>query len=262
MATGRVHLEATATGAVHEFAHAALYIGGVDFYCVLRPYGGPRRFKAATTRLWEQFATGSLLTLLRAAQDEFGPEEFDLQHVLPRGRQRILEHVFAELIYRFDEQYSRLYEDNRGTIEQLQESGFQMPAELTAAAEFTLGWRLEQEVRKQHRSLDPQAYRRAREIVEEAHRRGFSIQRPSVSRTFEEMMLEAVRRVAQQPDPEVIAPALALVQLSRDLRMTPSLEQAQEAIYPVLVSGRQAAAEPLAALAAALGFSPKLMTSG
>ncbi len=262
MATGRVHLEANATGGAQEFAYAALYIGGVDFYCVLRPYGGTRRFKAAVERLWGQFATGSLLTLLRAAQDEFGPEEYDLQHVLPRGRQRILETVFADLIHRFDDQYSRLYEDNVGTMEQLQESGFQMPPELTAAAEFTLGWRLEQEVRKQHRSLDPQAYRRAREIVEEAHQRGFAIQRPSVSRTFEEMILEAVRRVAQQADADVVAPALALLQLSRDLRMTPNLDQAQEAIYPVLVSTHPAPAEPLAALAAAMGFSPKLVASG
>ncbi len=262
MATGRVRLEATATGGAQEFTHAALYIGGVDFYCVLRPYGGPRRFKAAVTRLWDQFAAGSLLTLLRTAQDEFGPEEYDLQHVLPRGRQRILEHVFADLIFRFDEQYSRLYEDNRGTIEQLQESGFRMPDELTAAAEFALGWRLEQEVRKQHRSLDPQAYRRAREVVEEAHRRGFNIHRASVSRTFEEMILEAVRRVAQQPDPDLVAPVLALIQLSRDLRMTPNLEQAQEAIYPVLVSTRHEAADPMAALAAALGFSPKFIASG
>jgi alpha-amylase/alpha-mannosidase (GH57 family) len=259
MATGRVHLEAAATGRAQEFMHAALYIGGVDFYCVLRPYSGPRRFKAAVERLWEQFATGSLLTLLRVSQDEFGPEEYDLRHVLPRGRQRILEHVFADLINRFDEQYSRLYEDNRGVIEQLREAGFRLPPELAAAAEFALGWRLEQEVRSQRRSQDPQAYRRAREIVEEAHRGEFNIQRESVRRTFEEMILESVRRVAQQPDTDAIAAALALVQLSRDLRMTPDLTHAQEAIYPILVAPRQPPTPELVALATAIGLSPRLI---
>jgi hypothetical protein len=262
LATGRVRLEAAATGHSHEFMHAALYIGGVDFYCVLRPYTGARRFKAAVDRLWEQFSAGALLTLLRVSQEEFGPEEYDLQHVLPRGRQRILEHVFADLIHRFDEQYSRLYEDNRGVIEQLQESGFQMPPELTAAAEFAIGWRLEQEVRKQQRSLNPETYRGARDIVEEAHRRQFNIQRPSVSRTFEEMILQAVRRVAQQPDLDTVASASTLLQLSRDLRMTPVLDRAQEALYPVLLSSQLEAVEPLAALAAALGFAPKLTQPG
>jgi hypothetical protein len=262
MATGRVRLEAAATGRAHEFMHAALYIGGVDFYCVLRPYSGDRRFKAAAERLWGQFGTGSLLTLLRVSQDEFGPEEYDLRHVLPRGRQRILEHVFADLIHRFDDQYSRLYEDNRAIIEQLRDSGFQMPPELTAAAEFALGWRLEQEVRNQRRSLDPEAYRNARNIVEEAHRRDFVVQRPSVRRTFEEMVLEAVRRVAQQPDNDTVAAALALVRLSQDLRMTPDLEPAQEAIYPILVSSQHAGVESLTALAVAIGFSAKLTQPG
>ncbi|HEX7928703.1 MAG TPA: DUF3536 domain-containing protein [bacterium] len=262
MATGRVHLEGAATGRVHEFMHAALYIGGVDFYCVLRPYSGDRRFKAAEDRLWTEFANGSLLTLLRVSQDEFGPEEYDLQHVLPRGRQRILEHVFADLIQRFDDQYSRLYEDNRAIIEQLRDAGFEMPPELTAAAEFALGWRLEQEVRKQRRSVDPETYRTARNIVDEASARGFNIQRASVRRTFEEMVLEAVRRVARQPDQDSVAAALALVHLSRDLRMTPNLEPAQEVLYPVLVSSEAGASDALTALASAIGFAPKLTQQG
>jgi hypothetical protein len=137
-----------------------------------------------------------------------------------------------------------------------------MPPELTAAAEFALGWRLEQEVRNQRRSLDPETYRNARSIVEEAHGRAFNIQRPSVRRTFEEMLLEAVRRVAQQPDQDTVGAALALVQLSHDLRMTPNLEPAQEVLYPILVSSHQAASESLTALAVAFEFAPNLVRRG
>jgi len=253
LATGQLKLESSATGRLYAFMHAALYIGGVDFYCVLRPMAGPKRFRAAVAKTWEHFASGSLLTLLRLIQEEFGPEEFGLQHALPRSRQRILEQVFGSMIGHYYEQYARLYDDNRRIMDHLQQSGFQLPRELTAAAEFTLAYRFEQEVLRQQGSMDPQAYGKARELALEAQRRGCAVERPSVNRAFEEKVTALVRRVAEDPQDDTVRGALAMLELCREMRLAPRLDLAQEAFFEALPP-RKAVTGLMAQLALALGL--------
>ena len=44
LATGRIALEVTTTGKRHDFAVAALHLGGIDFYAALKPYPGDDEF--------------------------------------------------------------------------------------------------------------------------------------------------------------------------------------------------------------------------
>ncbi|MBI4083075.1 MAG: DUF3536 domain-containing protein [Candidatus Lambdaproteobacteria bacterium] len=259
MSTCQLMLESLETGRRDEYAVASMYLGGVDFYCVLRPFSNPSRFRTSTTQLWESFATASLPALLRIAQKGFGPDEFGLEHLLPEGRQRIAEIVFGNMVHRFSEQYARLYEDNRRGIEMLQEAGFEVPAELRAAAEFTLGRRFEDEIRSQHKSLDQAAYAQAVEIAGEAAHHGYQFDRSAANALFSALIEGIVELAAAQLQEENLRTALAMTMLTRKLRLTPNLERPQEIVYEALMRLSGTVPEALAELAALLGLAPGIV---
>ncbi len=258
LATGRLTLEAPATGRRHEFSLAAMHFGDIDYYCAIKPSEGPESFRASAERLWSQFRTASLPRLLRLAQDEFGPGEFGLEALLPQGQGQLSESVFGRLVSRFLEEYEHLYRENRRVVERLQEIGFHPPAELRAAAELTLSRRLEAELRALRRGGGD--HRKAFDIASEAARLGYRINRASVSRIFEETLTEAARLVLADPGPEKLQTALVLVALGRKLGLEANLERAQEAVYEALGDGRTAS-EEMRELGELLGLSPSALAS-
>jgi alpha-amylase/alpha-mannosidase (GH57 family) len=227
--TGRLALEERTTGRRSEFALAAMHFGEVDYYCALRPFESAELLEAAASKLWSQFRTASLAVLLRVAQEQFGPEEFGLEALLPEGRGRVSRRVFGDLVSRFLEEYERMYEESRRVVERLQEIGFQPPRELRLAAEMTMGRRLERELREQRRGAGD--YRAAVEIAREAAAYGFPFDRAPVTRVFEETVTDAAHTVAERPTPENIRSARSLIELGRELGLEANLERAQEVIY-------------------------------
>ncbi|HUJ73471.1 MAG TPA: DUF3536 domain-containing protein, partial [bacterium] len=262
LATGQLKVQALAIGGEFDFNFAAVYFGGLDFYCVLRPHRDERTLSEATDRIWQQFASGSLLSILRLAQSEFGPDEYGLEDVLPDGRQQILEHVFGNLIDHFYDQYARLYEDNRQIINLLHESGFELPRELSVAAEFTLSHRFEEEIARQQGNRSPEAYAQAMQIAEEAARHGYQIEGPRARRAFEAMIESGVRLAVAEPTIPNLDTVTELLRLCRELRISPDLQRAQEAFYLALPSMKGGPQEHIAAFGLALGMSPKLTDHG
>ncbi|HEX8136816.1 MAG TPA: DUF3536 domain-containing protein [Pyrinomonadaceae bacterium] len=264
LSTERLELEAGATGRLYDYALASMHFGDVDFYCVLQPFPGAQRFQQAAASLWAQFRASSLPSILRLAQEQFGPTEYGLEHLLPAGRERIAEILFGQMVERFSEEYEFLYKSNRRNIEMLQGAGFELPTELRAAAEFTIGRRFEEEIRKHAQSQDASDYRRALEIANEVAQHGYRIDRDGVRRTFEEMILRAVLSALSAPSTENVQRPLMLVKLARKLKLEANLEQAQEAVYEALRDASPAvssspAPEALHELAGVLGLAPGLL---
>lgn len=257
LTTCRILLESIATGARHDLAAAALHLGGVDFYCVLRPFPGDDAFEAAADRLWEIFPTASLPMLVRVAQAEFGPAEFGLDHLLPEGRHRLAATVVDKLTDRFAEQYDRLYEDHKRIIDNLQEIGFELPPELRAAAEFALGRRLEQAIRQQGESPHPADYERAIDVAADVARRGYAIDRTASRALFQARIDQAVRKAVADPTEGNVDEVLAILTLSEQLDLVLDLDTAQELVYD---TGSPTNERPagLARLASALGLTSLL----
>jgi len=257
--TGRLALEARATGARHEFALAAMHFGEVDYYCALSPAAGPAAYEEAAARLWSQFRTGSLPALLRTALAEFGPGEYGVEALLPQARGRLPESVFGRLVDRFMEEYERLYEENRRVIERLQEIGFKPPRELRSAAELTIGRRLEAELRRQ-----PDVggdYGLALEIAGEAARHGYRVERAPINRLFEERLTSAARLAVERPTPQSLAAARDLLAVGRCLGLEANLERAQETVYEAVRAGVDAPAG-LLDFALDLGLAPAALAPG
>jgi alpha-amylase/alpha-mannosidase (GH57 family) len=272
MCTSRVELQSMRTRRRHHHAVAALHLGGIDFYAVVKEQpiddGQPKRgtsvsrggpggatFAASAQRLWNAFSSASLPALLRRAAIEFGPHEFGLEHLLPDSRERISEQIFASLLRRFSEEYAFLYEDNRRTLDMLQSAGFPLPRELRAAAEFTLGRLFEEEIKKQEQSRDPEKYRRAMEIAEQVGQHGYQIDRTTSRKLFENMITDAVRTAVSKRDDESYDSAIDLLALTDRLDLEVNLEPAQEAAYDAALSS-QGSGEKFAKLLIALWVSP------
>ncbi len=257
LATGHLDLESPLTTEDHHFAHASLHMGGLDFYCAVKPFSEMADFGQSARKVWKVFQTASLPQLLRALQDEFGPQEFGVEHLLPESRRHIFENVFRELVERFYEQYARLYEDNRRNLEMLQSAGFPLPPELRAAAEFTLSRRFEEEIRRQGESRDPEAYQEALRIAEEARQRGYRLDYTFSNRIFSGMVTDAVAMAVDDPASENVKVALDVLLLARKLNFGFETEAAQEMVYQAAF--RSPKFPKLASLAEALMLKADLL---
>lgn len=256
LTTGSILLSASTTGMRRDCGVAALHMGGLEFYCVLREYAAAEHFKRAVERLHECFGSVSLPMLLRLMEREFGPEEFGLEAVLPGGRRAIFQMVFGETFEGFASQLGRLYEDNRRFLASLNEVGFEPPTQLRQVAELALQHRFEQELLEERSSLDPAAYSKAIEIAEEVARWNYRIDKSLGNSVLSALIAAAARDAVAEPTPEKVESAIRSVRLAKGLTLEPNLDLAQEAVYAALVSGAPGA-ERLTQLAAVLNISPR-----
>jgi alpha-amylase/alpha-mannosidase (GH57 family) len=258
LAVSHVAIEKTTTGRRHEHAVGSIHLGGVDFYCAVREYPGQEQFAGATARVWAAFRTASLPTMLRVVQQELGPDEGGLESVLADGRERISELVLGGIVGSFGDAYARMYESHQRELEHFKQAGFDLPKELSAAAELALGRRFNVEIEKAQPSPDPAAYAKAIEIADEAHRQGYDIDRSFASRLLGDMIERAVAHATTVPSPETIRSATLLVELARHLRADGHLARAQENLYRALLEPTISPAA-MSALAIALGFAPSVV---
>jgi hypothetical protein len=206
-------------------------LGGIDFYGAIRPYLRQENYTKSAKHLWDQFYLVSLPKLLRLMQEEFGPEEFGVEQLLPESRQKIFKEVFGTLVERFSEQYVRLYEDNRRNLEMLQSVGFELPREIRAAAEFTFGKLFEEEIQKREWFKDPDAYRNLISLADEVTQHGYRIDRFVAEHHFRNLITEIVEMAVDRPLDENVRAAIAVVQLTKRLGLEYNLYLAQEAVY-------------------------------
>jgi alpha-amylase/alpha-mannosidase (GH57 family) len=229
--TGHVLLQEAMTRQHFRYAFAGLHLGGIDFYGAIRPFMRQENFDKSAQHLWDQFYLVSLPKLLRLMQEEFGPEEFGVEQLLPESRQKIFKEVFGSLVERFSEQYVRLYEDNRRNLEMLQSVGFELPREIRAAAEFTFGKLFEEEIQRREWFKDPDAYRNLISLADEVTRHGYRIDRFVAEHTFRNLITEIVEMAVEKPTEENVRAAIAVVQLTKKLGLEYNLYLAQEAVF-------------------------------
>lgn len=251
LCTAEFTLQDTTTLRTHRQIACGVHLGGVDFFAAVRASPGPAGLEAAAKQIWSRFPSASVPSLLRLARQEFGPEEYGMEHVLAEGPARIKEIVFGELIQKFSEEYARLYEENRRALEMLQAAGFELPKELRSAAEFTLGRRFEEEIQRQQQSYDPRAYERALAIASEVAEHGYRIDRTLPSQIFGDMINARVLVAVTRPTPDDVEAARALIELTQKLGVSVNVHSAQEAVYETASRASpavRAALEPLAVL--------------
>lgn len=250
--TGRTRLQAAHTGRLYDFATAAIFIGGADFYGFVRPFPGDDLFAKTIERLDAHFVAASMPSIFRMLDREFGPDAYGLEHLATDTRTDLFNRVFSDLLDTLALQYTRIYDDNRRVIEMLRRGGFEMPALLRLAAEFALARRFENAVLPQDGSLDPSDYAEALSLLKEAERNGVTVARDKVTSHFEKMIVHAVKAVADHGSESSVEKALGTVSIASALGVPVNLDEAQELLYPLL--GTSAELVGVRQLALVLGF--------
>lgn len=254
VATGRIVLEAKATGRTLDAAYCVVHLGGMELYCFVRDYAdSPLREGRDAMR---DALRDGLPRLMRTAQEQFGSAEYGVEHLLPAGREQLSSLVFSDLVAQFREQYRHLYEDHRPFLDKIQSAGFALPPELKVAAEITLGRLFEEEVLLQAGPRGEHAYRRALEIAEEADRRGYRIDSPRSSEVFGARVEAAVLAAISGGDVE-LEEARHVLELVDRLGVSIRTERTQEYLYQAIVDRGQDLLR-IYPLAVKLGLSPEL----
>jgi alpha-amylase/alpha-mannosidase (GH57 family) len=254
--TGRMSIEWRPTSDVHELAFAVLHVGAADVCCAVRPYpgaGGAHVHRETLEAVWREWPGQNIARLLRAIEKGFGAAEYTVRDLLLEERERVLRHVYGELLAGVGAEYARLYDNHRHTMHILRDAGLPIPEPLRQAAEMVLGARFEAEIARQRRSRDPARYRRALEMAEDARKRGLTLQRPVAERAFTEMLGDLVTEIGRDPRPQRVKEANDLLTLARRLDIDPVSARTQEALFE-LATAIPDLAGLLQPLATELGF--------
>jgi len=227
-ASARVRLEARITGRRFDSSVVALHFGGMDFVCSVKPWPGEEVHVAEAGKVGEAFLRGLVPGIVTALRADHGGVEFGLDQVLPDGREHLSNEVFQDLLRQVNEQTSRIYEENRHQLDLFQAAGFPLPEVLRDAAEYTLSQQFDAEIRAQKESRDPRAYENAVALAREAASLGYKLDARESSRSFGDMITNAVRLATESPDSTKLKQAVELLRLTRELGINPDLERAQE----------------------------------
>jgi hypothetical protein len=276
LSTTEVELENQKTGARYTFAACAFSFGEVDMHCVLRPLSrdtqvsslGPAKLsEGAIARVWAAFEEGSLLTLVRVAEEELGPEGFGLEHLLEEAREAVSGLIFEEARDRYAAQYEAMYQDARRVIGQFHAASLTPPEELRAAAGLALAHRFDEEIgAAPTAAFQPEAYSRARAIAKEARRYGCTLRHQRARTHLDGLLTKIMYRVCAGDDDVVhvgtdpTRAALSLIELATELGVTLDRERPQELLVRALHGGMDVT-EPLRELVMALGLSTELLVA-
>ncbi len=228
LASGHLLLHSAVTGRSFEAGFVALHFGGMDFVCSVKPWPGPAEHAGASAKVQAAFLRGLVPGIISSLRADYGGEEFGLDQVLPDGRERLGREVFQDLLKQVSEQTSRVYQENRQRLDLFQAAGFPLPAELRAAAEYTLSRQFEAEIRAQRESEDPRAYERAIALARRASELGYRLDTRESQKIFGDMITDAVGQALGSPDSTRLQQAIDLLRLTRELGIHPDLERAQE----------------------------------
>jgi hypothetical protein len=228
---GRIQVEFLRTGESMDMTYALIHFGGHDFHCAVRAFSSMQEFRSFIEQLEASFPRATVTELLRAVDAYFGEVYYGLNHLLAEEREEVLEGLFGHLTERFAEMYTRLYQDNARTVNALIDTGLKVPREFRMAAEYTLSRQLNEEIRAQQGSRDPEQYRRALEIISEAELRGFTLEEEESQAIFGEMLADAVHKLLRQPTPQTCTECLEIMALAELLRLQLPLEPSQELLF-------------------------------
>lgn len=230
MTTGRLELEHIRTASKFDYARLAIHLGGVDFYCAMKPFESQQQFDEACEVVWTRFAGGSIPELLRIACEHFGPEEHGFESVLAGARQRISALIHGEVVDSLASEYGRVYRQSERVIQMLEEAGVELPPELRAAADLSLTRQLQDAIRDARERRTAAAYQGVIDLARRIARLGHRITHPAVQKQMETLLAEAVEEAVAGADVETVASTIGLVEIAMELHLEPSIERAQEVV--------------------------------
>jgi alpha-amylase/alpha-mannosidase (GH57 family) len=138
LALGRLQLESVVTRDSLDALYCVLHFGAADFRCGLVPYPGPAQDAAIETALFTRLEAVSFARMLREVDRYFPGRDYALRDLFLDERRRVAEVLLEGTMRRYEDDYLRIFEDNRRLMEFLREIDSPIPGPLRVAADVTL----------------------------------------------------------------------------------------------------------------------------
>jgi hypothetical protein len=142
LATGRLHLESMITRESLDALYCVVHFGAADFRAGLLPYPGPDAHSEIERVLFAKLERISFARLLREVDRAFPGRDYALRDLFLDERRRVADVLLEGTMRRYEDDYLRIYDDNRRLIEFLREIDSPVPTPLRVAADVTLTRRI------------------------------------------------------------------------------------------------------------------------
>jgi alpha-amylase/alpha-mannosidase (GH57 family) len=264
LAIGRLRAVSLLTEETFETSYAALHLGGHEIHCVLKKFQDPSRYAEVKDSLMGRFTHGSLPEVLGLLYRAFDDHVYTLQDLLLEERRRLLTSLIRDILGRYDPLYRGLVEENRRLIEVILSVGMPVPEAFRLALEYVLREDLDRCL-ESYRNDTPTA-RKLLALREDSDRFTVPLDWEKAARQLRHRLENHMRSLYEGFSRPDVTDLLALLDLSRELRLPMNLWRLENMFYELSKNGlRELQGEDLI-LASTLGerlrFRPLIPVAG
>ncbi|MCX5754168.1 MAG: DUF3536 domain-containing protein [Candidatus Krumholzibacteria bacterium] len=218
--------------AVYEYL---LYVEDeATFVCYVRQRRSEADYRAMAARLAKLAEAGLVAEIRPAASEYFGTRRFTIRDFLPEDRERILRRFAAKRLEVIEARFGEIYADSKHLLILLKEANIPVPQNLLLPVQTHLTKKLVREVERWERSLTPAGLEGIRSIVTEAAVFGVPIDKSPAAASFSDLLLEKIKALANELDPEAAFALEQFVNLADEMGIQTDFRIIQNRVYAIL----------------------------
>lgn len=243
LSLGQVILTSEITEESKHFVFAVLHLGGWDFHCCIKPFGGRLAYAELKQQLFQDLKQASAAHTILTMNRLFGDRSFNLQHLFAEERQRIVRLLTAKTKKHLDQLYTQVYRENYSILVAFQREELPVPQELKVAAEVALSYRCQQAIVALEKAIDNSSemdthFAELAAIATEAENLQCGLNLLDAKVILEQLILRLLWQLLYDGDPASLKTDIARVEtaisLGEKLHLGLSLDRAQEIYYNCL----------------------------
>lgn len=204
------------------------------FVCHVRERGSEAEYRAMVERLAKLAEERRIGEIHPAAAELFGRKRFTIRDFLPEDRRRVLHRFAAKRLEEIEARFGEIYAESKHLLCLLKEANIPVPPNLLLPAQTHLTKKLVRELGQWERSLSPAGLEGIKRIVTEGAFFGVPIDTSSAAASFSDLILEKLRRLADNLDAEDAAELEQFVNLSEEMKIQTNFRDIQNRIFEML----------------------------
>jgi alpha-amylase/alpha-mannosidase (GH57 family) len=138
LALGKVSIASDITVESETVSFCVLHLGEHALNCGVCAFPGEEAHNAMKHAMRSAFEKGDFAEILRGLDRYFGPRTYSIKDLFRDDQRIILRRIMSEVLEHFENTYRNIYENSRGLMGLLQETGMPVPRGFSSAAEFVL----------------------------------------------------------------------------------------------------------------------------
>ncbi len=248
---GRVRAASEITGEGRDLMYAVLHFGGHDFSCGIRSDEGPESYDTMKADLLRRYGQRSMADMVRGLDEYFPRDLFGLPHLFLEERRRVLAQVIQAVLDKHEQTYHRIWEESRRLVRYLRQAEAPIPEVLRITARHVLEEEIIDDLERAVETLAIPDH--AFELADEARTLGLTLDLEAGRPVMRRAVNRALDALAENPTPERVLAAEALVTGARRLGVGFGLWRTQNRFFD-LWRAHPGARPALRPLTEALGF--------